>query len=275
MNWDLYPQVIDSSIKNPIIHFICSLWNMWNSLNYKKIDMMLTIGEVMAKSINQGLKEPIDIKVIPISVDIEMIKPLKKENNFWALENNLEEKFVVLYSGKMGKGHNIEIILESAQILEEYRDIQFVFIGTGEKYKLVQDYINCNNASNIKLFPLQSSDIFPFSIACGDIGIVSQETEMSQFFFPSKAISMMAAGEMIIGICSENDDLNVLISKNGIGEVVTDNSADTLSKYILNAYHNPEITELVKKKSRAVCEEIYSTEQIQEAYKKLFIGMEK
>ena len=48
MNWDLYPQVIEETIKNPFVQFVCKAWHKWNNKHYPEIDRILTIGRVMA-----------------------------------------------------------------------------------------------------------------------------------------------------------------------------------------------------------------------------------
>jgi glycosyltransferase involved in cell wall biosynthesis len=245
------------------------LWSRWNEKNYSKIDAMLTIGERMAKSINAGFRNPLSITVIPIAVDTDYLKPMNKHVNPFCIENSLEDKFVVLYSGKMGIGHNIELILQVADRLKEYEDICFVFIGEGPKYALVEQYLASHSGENVKLFPLQPDDIFPYSMSCGDIGIVSQEASSAHLFMPSKTYSMMACGEAIVGICTDGDDLHILL-KNQIGGAVLDRSPNTLANMILRFYKNTMLLEDYKKKAReqAVCQ--FDRRVITKKYREFF-----
>ena len=114
MNWDLYPQAIRTSIHNPIASIACNAWSAWNNKHYPCIDQIITIGNVMASSMNDELKNKVPVKVIPIGVDTKRLKPIEKKENKFCIENGITDKFVVLYSGKMGIGHNIEMILEAA-----------------------------------------------------------------------------------------------------------------------------------------------------------------
>lgn len=270
MNWDLYPQVIELSMNIPLAKLVCRVWSFFNNIIYAKIDKMITIGEVMAHSLTDGLKNNIPVTVIPLSVDTQKLKPILKDQNVFVNENNLNNKFIVLYSGKMGVGHNIEIILEAAERLRNFEDIQFVFIGNGSKYSLVENYLLEHKNTNISLFPLQPDDMFPYSMACGDIGIVSQEAAMAHLFMPSKTYSMMACGEAIIGVCTDHDDLFHLINQYEIGIGVTDESAETLANAIRNLYENRELLEIMKKNARDTAVNRYSVQVIENNYKKLF-----
>ena len=270
MNWDLYPQVIEYGVRNIVGKTISRLWHEWNNQNYHKIDRMLTIGNVMAETINNNLERKIKIDVLPIAVDTNRLHPIEKSDNPFAVEHHLTDKFVVLYSGKMGVGHNIELILAASLLLKQYTDIKFVFIGSGPKYEVVKRFMAENNSSNILLLPLQSEEMFPYSMACGDIGIVSQEASMAQLFMPSKTYSMMACGEAIIGIGSEHDDLKSLIENGDIGYCITDKNPNKLSELVLSLYHNSSALQDFQNNARSVAVNNYSIDVIETKYRKLF-----
>lgn len=273
MNWDLYPQVIESSISNPIVQLVCKMWHKWNDQNYKKIDRMLTIGDVMAESMVAPLSHKIAVDVLPVSVDTERLKPIPKAENPFSIEHSLTEKFVILYSGKMGMGHNIEVILEASKLLREQKDIVFVFIGGGPKYRLVEEFIAKEQPENVQLYPMQSEEMFPYSMACGDVGIVTQEASMAHLFMPSKTYSMMACGEAIIGICTEHDDLYELLKKKEFGYCVEKANAFGVAECIFKMYRNATLTDQMKSTAVDMIRLHYSNEALIGRYRKLFGGL--
>lgn len=270
MNWDIYPESIEVVFKNPVIRFACRIWHKLNNKYYPRIDRLITIGEIMAESINKGLKNPIDITVLPIAADTDKIRPVRQEENPFVKANNLEGQFVVLYSGNMGCGHNIEIILDAAEILKAEEKISFVLIGEGQQFESIKNRIETSGLKNVKLFPWQPADIFPYSVACGDVAVVTEETTQSHLFMPSRTYSMMAAGEAIIGVCSDYDDLNLLITRYGIGDTVTNNDAKLLAEKIKHFAENPEILKECQKKARKIAEDVYSIPAISNGYKDIF-----
>lgn len=270
MNWDIYPQCIDYMIKKPVVHLVCKLWHHFNNKNYHQIDKIATIGDVVAESINEPLKNKIDISVISIGVDTQSLIPREKNDNFFCKEHNLQDKFVVIYSGKMGYGHNIELILETAKKLSSYEEIKFVFIGSGQKYITVEKFCENSENNNVLLLPYQPDEVFAYSMACGDVGIVTEENEMARFFMPSKTYSMISCGMPVIGICSDYDDLHNLIENKGIGLCVTDNNVETLSSYILDLYKDKaKLTEL-KAIARDCAVKDYDIKKIEQQYSELF-----
>ena len=270
MNWDIYPESIEVVFGNPVIRFACKIWHKLNDKYYPQIDRLITIGEIMAESINKGLKQPVDITVMPIAADTDKIKPVRQEENPFIKANNLDGQFVVLYSGNMGCGHNIEIILDAAEILKAEENISFVVIGEGQQFESIKNRIETSGLKNVKLFPWQPADVFPYSVACGDIAVVTEETTQSHLFMPSRTYSMMAAGESVIGVCSEYDDLNLLITRYGIGDTVTNNDAKLLAEKIKYYGDNPEILKECQEKARKVAKEVYSIPVISNGYRKMF-----
>lgn len=270
MNWDLYPQSILAVFSNPIIRIICKMWTGWNNRYYPQIDQIITIGEVMAESINKGLKAPLHIEVFPIAADTEKIRHIPSNENPFRIQNGLGDKFVVLYSGNMGVGHNMTIILDAAKRLLHEHGIQFVLIGDGPLYTYVKSQIAENDLNNVSLFPLQSEEVFPFSVACGDVAVVSEDVNQAELFIPSKTFSFMAAGEAIIGICSNHDDLQRLIDRHQIGMKVTSGNANDLVEAILSLYRNSDLLRMMQERARKAAEDQYSLQMVAEKYKVLF-----
>ncbi len=270
MNWDLYPQIIESNV-SPLVSIIpCLLWRKWNNQNYPKIDYMLTIGCKMEESIRKATISNVRISVVPLGVDSNILKPIRKADNLFLIKNKISDKFVVLFSGKMGIGHNIELILKAAEKLRSIEEILFVFIGSGPKFQLIDTYIKDNSSPNIKLFPWQDYEMYPYSIACGEIAIVTEEREVEGLMLPSRVFSMMSCGEAIIGVCGENDDLFNIIKTNNVGICIVNNRVEELSKAIKSLYFDKAKLTSMQHNARRLVEEQYSLEKTTKAYMNIF-----
>lgn len=274
MNWDIYPQIIEKSISSKIVRIPCSLWRKWNTRHYPKIDCMITIGARMAKEIKNATKSKVNLSVIPLGIDQKYLKPIEKEENIFLKNNHLEKKFVILFSGKMGLGHNIELILQAAKKLSNTKEIVFVFIGNGPKYQVIEKFQKKNKLENVKLFPWQEKEIYPFSIACGDIAIVTEEKAVEGLMLPSRVFSMMSCGEAIIGICGRNDDLYGLIEDNEIGICITNDNVDELVDSITKLYEDKNLLKGMQERARYLIESKYAIERVTEKYRELFNEIE-
>jgi len=270
MNWDLYPQVIETSMKGMIPRIFSWLWHGMNRLVYPKIDQMVTIGEVMSKTINAPLNKKIDVDVIPMYTDVNRLHPIPKEENSFCIQHGICEKFVVLFSGKMGLGHNIEMLLESSLLLQEQRGILFLLIGHGQKYEMVEKWIAEHRPTNVKLLPLQPEDVFPLSLAAGDIGFISQEQEAAKCFMPAKTYDMMACGMALITYSEGTDDLSNLVKRKQLGIAMTSNDPKELADNILKLYRDRVLLKTYGDNSRNTALREFDIQPIVQKYRAVF-----
>lgn len=268
MNWDIYPQVVEKSTGNLVIHIICKGWHLLNNYLFPQIDKIVTLGDVMAQSINKPLKKKQDIAVIPYPCDPDFMKPISKDENRFIKEQGLEDKFIVLYSGKLGLGHNIPLLLEAAELIDK-KDILFLFVGRGPGCDFVRAAIY-NGASNVKLLPHQPEDVFQMSMASGDVGLVSQDDRMSELFMPSKTFNMMACGMPILAVCDKDNDLYNTVMKNNAGLCPDRLNAQDIASCVLELYENPERCLEMGKNARLAAENVYSKASVLKKFKDLF-----
>ena len=64
--------------------------------------------------------------------------------------------------------------------------------------------------------------------------------------------------------------MNLLITRYGIGDTVTNNDAKLLAEKIKHFAENPEILKECQKKARKIAEDVYSIPAISNGYKDIF-----
>ena len=69
------------------------------------------------------------IVVVPTWVDAEQIKPLPKEQNWFAVQHGQMGKLTVLYSGNLGLSHGLDTVVAAARELGSRPDVHFMIIG--------------------------------------------------------------------------------------------------------------------------------------------------
>ncbi len=105
--------------------------------------------------------------------------------------------FLNQMAGNLGATHNIEFIIEMAGALKDERNIHFLIIGEGAKWQLVEKAIEQEKLDNITLLPFQSEEVLPYSMATGDIAIVSMQPGSEGLMVPSKAFCNSSPGYVI------------------------------------------------------------------------------
>lgn len=237
--YDLYPDVaIELDVISPQ-HPIAKLWHKFNSLVWQRSKKIVVLSETMKERIINKHPEIADkISVIHNWANADWIKPLAKQKNWFARQYEIDRQFTVLYSGNLGRCHDLETILGAIKILRE-RPIQFVFIGAGAKHEMCRQTAKELNLLNCRFLPYQDRENLPFSLTACDLALVSIAPGLEGVVAPSKLYGIMAAGRAIAAICEPHSYLRELITNANCGACFNNNHSESLAEFILTLAKNP------------------------------------
>lgn len=237
-------------------NFIYKFWVRINRHVFKKAERIITLTEGMKKQLSKYVDSE-KIKVISIWPASDEFKPLPKTDNPFLKAHCMCNKFIVMYSGNMGTGHNLEVLIEVADQLREYHDIHFLLIGEGAKKKKLKNLADNLCLNNLTFFPYQSAELLPFSLAAADVSVVAQEPNAAHLSIPSKTFNYMAVGSPLLGIGGKESELQHMIEKHNNGEYFTEDNLSEIKKYIINIYKNKTLKMKYSENSRMAIK-IYS-----------------
>nr|NIV30864.1 glycosyltransferase [Anaerolineae bacterium] len=199
--WDIYP---DHVIKMGWIRtngLVARLWNRVNARVMLDARVVITLGDRMREALERQLGRnaaELQIDVIPNWADTNLLRPMAKLENRFAMEHDQVDKVTVLYSGNMGITHGLETLVESAGMLRGDPRISFLLIGDGLGREQIEGKVVASGLSNVKLLPRQPWENLPHSLAAGDIAVVTQAPGSEHLSLPSKVYSLMAAGCAVV-----------------------------------------------------------------------------
>lgn len=233
--YDIYPDaLVQFKIFKPN-SFIINAWKKANINIFVKANRLFTITDGMKEKLTQYVNKN-KIEVVPIWTDNDFLKPIPKSENIFLKSLNLQDKFVVMYSGNLGKSHPIEILVEIATELKNTNEINFLIIGQGDKFEMINQKIKNAHLNNIKLLPWQPTDLLPYTLSGADLAIVSLGNEASDLSIPSKTYNLMSVGVPILCIANQNSALSRLIEKHEIGKSFSADNKSEIIDYILESY---------------------------------------
>ncbi|MBD2576921.1 glycosyltransferase family 4 protein [Oscillatoria sp. FACHB-1406] len=243
--------------------------------NYRAADKITVIAEgfrdnLLAKGV------PADkIVLIPNWVDTNFIKPLPRDENEFRRQNNLEGKFVVLYSGNIALTQGLETVIDAAKYLADYPEIAIVIVGEEKALARLEDYCQQQGATNVTLRPFQPREKLPEMLAAADVGLVVQKKNVIAFNMPSKIQVLLASGRAIIASVPATGTAAKAIATSGGGLVVAPEDPKALAEAILELYQDPERSRTLGEKSRQHALENYAFEEALDRYEQLFARMVK
>lgn len=230
--YDLYPDVaVELGVVSPK-SWIVKLWDRVNSLTWHHAQQVIVLSSSMKERILK--KHPMlanKIAVIHNWSNPNQIVPIAKSENWFAHQYNLVEKFTILYSGNMGRCHDMYTILEAAYQLQR-EPVQFVFIGGGAGYQNCIDTVEAWKLENCLFLPYQDRHNITYSLTACDLSLVSVKFGMEGVIAPSKLYSIMASGRPIAAICEQHSYLRQMINQAQCGKTFDNGDGEGLAQFI-------------------------------------------
>ena len=241
---------------------------------YQKNTHIVTISNEMKKTIVLNGADERKVSVIYNWADVEKLHHVKREENRYFDEFKIDRsKFIVSYAGDLGLFQGWDVILDSAAIIQkQFKDIEFVFIGSGSYKERILKRITEENLNNIRVFPLQPAERLSEVYSIGDIELLPIEKGITKMALPSKSGVIMATGSPILAIVDEGSDIYSIVEENNIGFSVIPGSVDNLVEKIIEAYKAKDELESYGINAKNFARENYSRKK---QTKKYFMKMKE
>lgn len=250
---DVFPDSLVGAGMTKENSFIYKIGRIIEDYTYKNADRIIVISnDIKQNIINKGVPEK-KIVVVPNWIDSDVIHPVIKDDNYLFSKYNIsKDKFTVVYAGNLGYAQNIEVIIKTAELLKEYKDIQFVIFGRGaqeDEYKEM-----AANLDNILFFPIQPYSEVSYVYSLGDASIVSCKKGFGGSAMPSKTWSIMATGTPVLASFDSGTEMEKIIKTEKIGLFSDAEYAMGLSENILKLYSDKSLREEYGKNARIYVE---------------------
>lgn len=181
-------------------------------------------------------------------------KPYKSTDNsrqFLKEKYKLNNKFVVVFGGNMGKPQQLENVLTLAQAAMAYPDIVFLLLGEGVQMNRISGLIEKQNISNIYLNSTIPKQEYQDLISICDIGLISLNQDFTIPNIPSKALDYLNVGLPILASLDKATDFGSILDRYNLGLWVHATQPEELIEKLLNLYHNKELRETMEKNGKA------------------------
>ncbi len=211
------------------------------------------------------------IHVIHNWADHTRIQPKTKDQNWFAQDHGFDQIFTVLYSGNMGRCHDIETLHETICLLRD-QPIRFLFIGGGAKREILEKQVKEAGLTNICFLPYQEWENLPYTLTACDLSLVTISKGMEGLVVPSKLYSSLAIGRPVAAICESHSYLVNILSDANCGQTFINGDAQGLANYILTLSHNPEWAQTLGCNARTYLEHHFTRDIIAAQYKEVLLN---
>jgi colanic acid biosynthesis glycosyl transferase WcaI len=267
VNWiqDLFPEVA-GALDVGGIGMRAGLLRSVRNWSLRTASKNVAIGDGMAKKlVGEGIK-PDTIQVIHNWADGCAIQPVDRAKNDLRREWNLQDAFVVGYSGNIGRAHEFETILDAAEKLEGATNIVFLFIGGGAQRDRIEAEARRRGLENIIFKPYQPREQLALSLTVPDVHLISLQPSMEGLIVPSKFYGIAAAGRPTIFIGSKHGEISHILREAQCGFSIENGQADEASQVIRELADHKETCLRLGRRARALFDQRFDIRHALEAW---------
>ncbi|MDV3351396.1 glycosyltransferase family 4 protein [Leptothoe sp. LEGE 181152] len=268
--YDLYP---DIAIELGVVsrqNWIARLWHALNKQVWQHAQGLIVLSPAMKQRIVDHCPAVEDkTYVIHSWADPRKIVPIPKKDNWFAQKHGLVDKFTVLYSGNMGRCHDIDTIFEAALLLRN-EPIRFVCIGSGAKRDGLIQQVKDMGLNNFVFLPYQDKKVLPYSLTACDLSLVSVSPGMESLVAPSKLYSALASGRPIAAVCPPHTYLRQMLEEGNCGAWFNNGDGRKLAEFIRHLSRDEQTAQAMGHAARACLEENYAPDIIAQQYADVF-----
>lgn len=151
----------------------------------------------------------------------------------------LTGKFVVMYSGNLGRVHDLDPILDAARSLRSEPDIVLLFVGGGAQKARLETAAARERLANLVFKPGQPRIQLGTTLALADLHLVTLKEGCEQFVFPSKFYGITAVGRPVLYVGPAQCELARTVSSRDLGRSFTRGESEALARTIRHLRHAP------------------------------------
>lgn len=217
-------------------------------------------GRMQAYLLGRGIS-PHRVAVIENWADGAFITGRSTAGNQLRTQLGFSKRFVVGYSGNLGRAHEFETLLGAAQRLRERSNIAFLMIGGGSGMEKLERRARELGLDNMSFLPYQPRETLSDSLAAADLHLVCLNPALEGLIVPSKLYGILAAARPAVFIGARDGELAQVLRAAGCGCVIEPGDAEALAAEIERQQADPASRERAGVAAREAFSRRYTAER--------------
>ncbi len=276
INWlqDIYPETAAvlgvPFMRGPVATSLAVLRNR----SLRQAEATVVVGDLMARRVASLGAPAARIHVIPNWCNDEEIRLMAPDQNPLRREWGLAGRFVVGYSGNLGRAHDYDTLLAAAERLRDDARFIFLMIGGGKRFAELAAVVKQRRLDgSFRFVPYQKQPTLPYSLSLPDMHWLSLNPKLEGLLVPSKFYGIAAAGKPIIFIGDKDGEVARLVRQHACGLVVAPGDAGMLIDTLRQWINAPAMIADMGLRARAMLDAQYSRQQGLARWRALLEGL--
>lgn len=268
INWlqDLFPEVAVVLGVRAIPGWVARLLAAARDRSLRQASMNIVLGERMRdRLLSRGVDEE-QIRIVTNWADLQQIKPLSTEQSTTRQRLGLDGRFVVGYSGNLGRAHEFDTLLGAACLLRDDTRFAFLITGGGAKAAGLRSAAQAQGLGNIYFLPHQPPELLADSLAAGDAHLISLVPALEGLIVPSKLYGILAARRPGIFIGDTDGEVARVLRTHNCGISVSVGNSDGLAAELRSLRDDPQRVQEMGQNGYTLASRRYTTDTAVQAW---------
>jgi glycosyltransferase involved in cell wall biosynthesis len=262
VNWlqDLFPEVASVLTPGLIPRRLEKILVAARNNSLRRAAMNVVLGEGMQSRLLSAGVDRSRVRIVPNWSDINSVVPLPTASSATRKRLGLDDRFVIGYSGNLGRAHEFDTLIGAARLLRTDPRFAFLITGGGAKAQVLRDAVRAEGLDNFFFQGYQPAELLGDSLAAADVHFVSLLPELEGLIVPSKVYGILAAGRPALFVGDPDGDLGRLVTKEGCGVAVAVGDHLRLAAELTALKDSPERLAAMGHKARDLAVSRYTSE---------------
>ena len=224
----------------------------------RRFDAVSTISSRMLRQLaTKGIPLQ-DTETLPNWVDLSLIRPTAGSQTLRTALGIADTQLVCLFSGTINRKQGLNVLVETARLLQHDPTVVFVICGNGELRPALE--LSAVGLENVRFLDLQPMSDFNALLNMADLHLLPQLRDAADLVMPSKLVGMLASGRPVIAAAMPGTEIASIVSNCGI--VTEPECAEGFAAAIATLGADPELRSRFGAAGRSYAERVLDASKI-------------
>jgi glycosyltransferase involved in cell wall biosynthesis len=271
INWlqDIFPEVASYLDAAPLPATLDAVLRRLRDASLHAARLNVVLGSRMYEYIASRGIGPKRIRIIENWADADVIEPIAPAASRCRQALGLSKRFVVGYSGNLGRAHDYRTILDAASKLASEKEIAFLMTGGGTNMTRLRDEATSRGLTNLIFQPYQPRERLSDSLSAADVHMACLLPALEGLIVPSKFYGILAVGRPVLFIGDPDGELARIIRLTRCGAVVPCGDSTALATAIIDLKTAPDEVREQGGRARRLFVETYTADRAADQWRSM------
>lgn len=251
---DVYPEVAERLRAVSPRNIVARLLRRLNAWALPKLDSVVVLDGAMADLVLEAGAPPERVHVIPNWERSDLYAGSVPAPWHGYQRLGLSDRFIVLYLGNVGLGHDIDTVLGAAPELDA-DGVSFLFVGGGPRWAELEE--KSSGIDNVIVHPYIDKEHTPSVLAGASASLIGLDERALGVMSPSKLHGSLGMGVPVVYVGPDGSNVSEAIDRYGCGIAVNNGDVAGLVSAIRKWRTDPQLRDEAAHQARHAFETAY------------------